>query len=709
LFQAILIGLITLIAIVAIAIVVILRHQSHDEPRVTSAHPVRSINTVGVGSSGKAHTSRGPRVPSTPTTSSATDDQLRSRFTAMGVLVAAVFGSLGVKLWSMQVIQHASYASKADSNLYTTVYTPAPRGIIYDTSGVALVRNRSSFTVLAEADVANNRDVCLRLSVLLGIPFDVVRSRIKDTSTGAQNNRVVASDASLRNIAFISEHASAFEGVSCETRTVRDYPYGALAAHVLGYTGTVSDDELSSAHDGQDLESGDVVGKSGIEASYENVLAGDHGTRTLLTDADGNVKQIVSETDPTKGNDVFLTIRAPVQRIADQKLRDIVAPNGYLGSGSGTAASIVCLDVRNGEIIAMSNFPTYTPATFIGGISQDIWNDFNTEESHYPLMNRAIAGAYPAASTFKSFSAMAALTDGIANSSSTYNCTGTWTGFGEDYPQKCWLTSGHGTLDLVGGIANSCDVVFYDIAKGFYDAQNTLGDDALQDYIKQYGFGKTLGIDLSGEASGRVPTPEWKADYYKDAPEQAVWQGGDMTNMIIGQGYVLVTPLQIACGYAGIASGKIYKPHLLKEVRNSIGETVISSQPQVLYTPDMKEQDIALVRQGLVDVISVNSNIKSEFSGLSYDVAGKTGTAEVSGKSDYSWFACYGPLDDPRYVCACLTEEGISSAQNSVPICADVLKAAMQYDDGTLDTTMSSVPGNYQTVAYSSSSTSRSD
>ncbi len=710
---AIIAGLATLAA-AAVVVVVVLKRRKKGSDGVVSQANFNSIDTFGVGPSAKAKHGFGgaePQVSHSQTASGSPGESLQSRFVAMGVLGAAIFGSLAAKLWSMQVMQSASYSRQAAENLYTTVYTPAPRGIIYDASGIALVKNKSSFTILATSDVANNYDVVLRLSALLGIPFEIVRQRILDSSTGAQNNRVVTSDASLRNLAFISEHADAFTGITCETRTTRVYPYKALAAHALGYISTVSDTELNNPPAGRNIESGDLVGKSGVEATYEDLLAGDHGTRTLLTDADGNVQEVVSETDPTRGNDLYLTIRGPVQQVSDQTMRDTIAPNGKLGSSLGTAAALICLDARNGEVVALSNFPTYTPESFIGGISQDVWDQFNTEDSHYPLMDRVVSGAYPAASTYKAFTAMAALTYGIATSTTTYNCTGTWTGFGSDYPQKCWLETGHGTLDLIGGIAHSCDVVFYDIAKGFWDKQDSLGLTAMQSYIEEYGFGRVTGIDLAGEAAGRVPTPQWKAEYFKDAPEQATWQGGDMTNMSIGQGYVLVTPVQLACGYMGIATGKIYKPHLLKEVRNSFGDTVVKAKAEQTYTPEMTNENVAVVREGLKQVMTLNGYTSKFLPDIDYVIAGKTGTAEVAGKSDYTWFAGYAPADDPKFVVACVVEEGKVTTTTSVPIGMAVLNAAMESEAGTIDKTMSAISGAYETVAYtqSSSTTSRTD
>ena len=681
---AIIAGIITLIALAVVALIVARRRRESSASKMVSKQQVNAIDTVGVVAEEQSTgfgTKAAVQVATEQGVSGTPAEPLRGRFVAVGVFAAAVFGSLTAKLWSMQVMQQAEFARKAQQNLYTTVYKPAPRGQVYEFGGEALIKNRSAYTVLAEAEVAANRDVVTRLSALLGIPAPVVRQRILNASSGAQNTRVVASDASLRNLAYIGEHADAFPGVSCENRTTRVYPYGTLAAHVLGYTGTVSEDELKNVPEGRDIQSGDIVGKNGIEASFDSTLSGDHGARTMLIDAGGNVLEVLSETDPTRGNDVYLTIKGAVQRVADETVAS------YVMGGVCTATSVVCLDVTDGSIVAMANYPTYAPESFIGGISQDVWEEFNTEKSHYPLMNRAIAGAYPAASTFKAFTAMAGLTHRIIDDKSKTDCKGVWTGFGEAFPQACWDLNGHGEQDVVLGIANSCDSFFYDVGKGFFDHADQLGLTAMQDYIQEYGFGRQTGIDLYGEASGRIPTPEWKAEFFKDAPEESAWQGGDFTNMVIGQGYVLTTPLQIACGYAGIATGTVYKPHLLKEVRNSLGQVVVEHKPEVLYEPHMEEEHIKLVRKGLREVMTINDYDRFVPEGATYTVAGKTGTAEVFGKQDYSLFACYAPYENPKYVVACVCEEGPTTYTSSIPMSLAVLDAAMGYDSGSLEKT----------------------
>lgn len=642
---------------------------------------------------------------------------LNKRFTALGVFAAAVFGVLGIRAGSMQLFGSESYSSEAEGNLYRTVSTPAPRGTIYDAGGVALVKNRASETVLADSSVADDRDVMQRLSAVLGVPVNVVRQRIQDSSAGAQSQRVVASDVRIRDVAFIAEHADAFPNVSVETRTVREYPYGALAAHVLGYTGTPSEADLEVALEGRVLESTDEIGKSGVELSYDNLLAGEHGARKVTVDAQGNVLDVVSETQPDSGSDLYLTIRGPVQYIADQALAETVGPdNGLIGSGKGVGAAVVAMDVRDGSVLAMASYPTYDPGTFTGGITQDIWDLYSADEAHAPLTNRSISGQYPAASTYKAFTSLAGLEYGFADYNKTWVCTGEWDGFGTGDVQRCWLRTGHYEIDLHRGIVVSCDTVFYEIAKAFFDhgpkGLNTISETALQDEIKKYNFGTATGIDLGSEAVGRVPTPEWKAEYWRDVPSEAVFRGGDYTNMIIGQGDVLVTPMQIAVAYGGIATGKIMKPHVLGEVRNRRGETAVKVEPEVVSEPQVKQEYLDFVRDALHDMVLSDHSISALFREGGVDAAGKTGTGEHANSGTDAWFVCYAPYDDPKYVVSCVVELGGGGGEVAAPIAAKVMNALFAYDEGTLETNMARVapsPGKEVAGGAVVANTGRSD
>ena len=675
------------VAIIVVSVVLVMRSNTKSS-NVSVKKDVRSISSVGVKSSlGNAGGRVGGPVQVRPGSAqrpvSNPSDGLKSRFVALGVLAAGIFGSLTAKLWTMQILSSDSYRSKADDNQYATVSTPAPRGYICDANGLPLVKNRVSLTVLADAEVASDRDVVQRLSAVLGVPYNVVRQRIQDATGGAQSQRVVASDVRLRDIAFITEHSDAFPGIKTEERYVRDYPYGALAAHVVGYTGPISEDGLNTIPDGRDVELGDDVGTSGIESRYDNLLAGDHGKRKVVANADGEVVRVVSETQPTKGSDVHLAIKGPVQYVADNELAALIAPkDGTIGTGSGVAGAVVVMDLRDGGVVAMANYPTFAPDEFTGGVSQDVYSVYNSDEAQRPLMNRAIAGTYPAASTYKTFTGLAALANGFADMKRTWDCSGSWDGWGTGQEQLCWNHSGHGTLDLRGGIVQSCDVVFYWIAYDFYQAaqDGKVSLTALQDYLAKFHFDQYTGIDLDGEAVGVIPTPTWKAQQFRDVPEEAVWKGGDMTNMIIGQGYVLVTPLQVAVAYGAVATGKLLKPHLLKEVRNASGEVAATHKVETAGELDVPEANLAFMRDALNGVATDSAEVSKLLSEQGIDptaVACKTGTAEYTDKADTAWFACYAPIDDPQYVVTCVVEHGGGGSSVAAPLGAKVLAAAL--------------------------------
>lgn len=605
------------------------------------------------------------------------DATMRRRFVMFVGAVGVALGALFVKLWSMQVISGDDYSAKAEENRVTEYTTIAPRGRIFDRNGVELVGNRSSFAVLVSSDVQNDRRVMHRLSNVLGIPRESIAQLAASETQGAQADRLIALDVDERAVAYISEHASAFPGVSIEARTVRTYPKGSLASHVLGYAGTISEDELSQETNGISYESGDLVGKDGVEQAFESYLQGDRGVKRVEINAAGDVVGTVDSVDPVQGNDIRITIDAKVQKVAEQALQYAFEDAHKAKYTNASAGAIVCMNARTGEIIAMASAPDYDPSEFIDGVSTEVWEQLTDDDSGYPLSNRCIAGLYPAASTFKGFTGLAGLEYGFASTSKTWNCKGTWTGFGKEWPQKCWNTSGHGTIGFHNGIVESCDVVFYEIAKKFYQYNDN--ETALQDYLQSWGFGSKTGIELSGEQAGRVPTPEWKAEYNRDAPESQSWQPGDLSNLIIGQGDLLVTPLQLCCGYAGLATGKVPRPVLLHSVMAEDGETVVVDGAKFrgrMAKPSFKKKNIKTMRSGFRGVVT-NGTVKSVFSNLGVATAGKTGTGEVAGKDNYAWYVGYAPYKKPKYVCACLIEEGGSGATSAAPAVRSVLAKAL--------------------------------
>ena len=449
---------------------------------------------------------------------------------------------------------------------------------------------------------------------------------------------------------------------------------------MLGYAGTISQEELAKSNSAHSYESGDIVGKDGAEQAFESYLQGDRGVKRVEINAAGDVVGTVDTVDPVQGNDVRLTIDAKVQKVAEQALQKAFADAARAHYDNAAAGAIVCLDANTGEVIAMASAPTYDPAEFIGGVSSDTWERLTDEENEYPLSNRCIAGLYPAASTFKGFTGLAGLEYGYADNHSVWDCKGTWTGFGKAWPQKCWNLDGHGHIGFHKGIVESCDVVFYEIAKRFYYYKGS--DTVLQEYLQTWGFGSKTGVELPGEQEGRVPTPQWKKEYNRDAPESQAWQPGDVSNLIIGQGDLLVTPLQIACGYAGLATGTVPKPVLLHSVIAADGKTVVVDGARFqgsTLSPSYKEKNLQIMRRGFEGVVSEGS-VKDVFKGMGVTAAGKTGTGEVAGKDNYAWYVGYAPASKPKYVCACIIEQGGSGATSAAPAVRSVLAKALGKD-----------------------------
>ena len=602
-------------------------------------------------------------------------EKLNKRIIGLGVATAGIFAMLAAKLASMQLFNQTTYEKAANDNQFKTVNTPAARGLVSDRLGRTLAYSENVQAVVAEKDVSDDTDVMRRLSAILGIPFGIVRKRILDSTSGAQSRRVVSDEASERDIAWVLEHKDGLPGVFVESRAVRKYPYGALAAHVLGYTGYPTEEEVANSTDNS-LSLDVANGKSGLEQQYNSLLSGDAGQREVRVDADGNIVEVRHEIEAVRGSDLQLTIDAHAQYVADNTLRE-----KCLGGTSSTGA-VVCMEIATGGIVAMSSFPTFDPNQFTGGIPEEIWNLYSKEESRSPMLNRAISSGYAPGSTMKPFSTMAALNYGVATQDSSYYCSGSWDGFGSADVQKCWLTTGHGSTSLHRGIVVSCDVVFYEIAKQFYlhssAGSGDMSDTALQDYYSLFNLGKKSGIDLSDETAGRIPTPEWKKERWRNVPSEGTWKGGDYTNMIIGQGDVLATPIQLACAYSTIATGKTMKPHLVSEIKNSAGNTVIKNDPKVLIQPNLNESDRQFVREALHSMVTEDTSISKVCEEAGIDVAGKTGTAEHANEQPDTLFVGFAPYDDPKYVCSVVLQHSEESTTDAAPVVVQVLKAAIE-------------------------------
>lgn len=600
-----------------------------------------------------------------------------SRLVGFAAVIGAIFAALLARLWSMQLVSSDEYTKEAESNRTRTVTTAAPRGRILDRNGAEIVSNRSSLTVVADADVADDEVEMQLLANLIGMPRQAVYRKVIDSSEGAQSVRTVATDVSRRVVAYLGEHPAAFSGVSVQQRSQRSYPQGTLAAHVVGYTGTVTAEQLeASGSDDSSVQykSGDVVGQAGVEAMYESILQGIRGEQTVYVDSNGKILQSSTKIDPQSGSDVVLTIDSGIQKAAEDSLEKVLTELRQKGKNPA-GGSVVCLDCTNGEVLAMASAPTFSPSIFVGGIANSDWEGLTNEASNYPLLNRAISGQYPSASTIKPFTSFAALDNGIATPQSGYVCNGWWTGLGEAYGMWCYNHDGHGGLNLQQGITFSCDVVFYEIGKGFSSSSNK---DGMQQKFRQYGFGSATGIDLPSEAVGRVPDAAWKWDYFSSLPDaDREWHPGDYCNIAIGQGDILVTCLQIAHAYSSIANrGPVFKPHVLKCVKSNIGNGSVIDY-KVSQTDDISEEDDYrdLVERGLEGVIYEESESQAaHWTNLNVKVAGKTGTGEqTSVGRNICWMVAYAPADDPKYVVAANVDGGDWGSTTAMLVARDVL------------------------------------
>ena len=630
--------------------------------------------------------------------------ELRGRFATLGIIIIVVLAALLVRLWTMQVLSSDRYVAMAENNRVREISLEAPRGRIFDRNGVELVTNRSALAISVDPTYEDVRDLLLRsrnadtaddptrreldeifgeLASMLGMTSSEVFEKVSDLKQEALRPRVVSVDAPMDVVGQVLERQTEFPWARVDEIAVREYPNGPLAAHVLGYTGAISEDQFRSSDVYAGYELGDTVGKTGAERQFESVLQGDKGWRRIEVNASGRPQGIVDEQPARPGNDIQITIDIEVQRVAEEQLAAAIAEarrQGYVNTKAGAA---VVLDIASGEVIAMASAPGYDPSAFLGGISTAEWERLTDKASEYPLNNRAIMAAYPPASTFKVVTAIAGMETGIASENSTYRCTGTWTDMGKQWPKRCWKRSGHGTLSLRSGMKHSCDVVFYEIGYELYKRKA----EELQSVSRAFGLGTKTGIDLPGEVAGRVPDAEWKKEFNRNYPEYQMWLPGDTVNMSIGQGDMLTSPLQMAAVYAGIANdGAVMRPHVLKAVLDSTGAVARTVEPELLIETGASDASLAAVGRSLIDVTR-DGTAKGAFAGFGVSVAGKTGTAEVRGKDDYAWFCAYAPAGEPRYAVAVVVEQGGHGGSVTGPAARNILAKLLDQPLVTIRTT----------------------
>jgi penicillin-binding protein 2 len=551
----------------------------------------------------------------------------KTRIRSILILILSCFTFYTLYLFNTQIIRGYEYRNRARQVSSREIPIPAQRGEIYDRNmDVPLVMNIPSFAVdiiPAEVSDADLEELISRLSLVLNVEEAVIQKRLPDSYRHLYQPIELKSGVNFETISYIAENLNRFPGVTWHETATRSYLETGSIAHILGYVGSITSEELQVLYN-QGYDYNSVLGKSGIENQYDQILRGTDGRQYRIVDVRG--KRIeeggFEEVPPVNGNTIVLTIDRNIQKLCEKALGE------RLGS-------VVVLRPTTGEILAMVSYPYYDPNIFYTSRESEELRRISLDPNS-PFLNRAIRSSYAPASTFKIIMTAAILEEGVFPPEQKITCEGNILVGNRIF--NCHKKTGHGPLDLAGALAESCDVYFWTIGRRY------LGVETIADYARRFGFGDLTGIDLSGEVRGLVPTPQWKENTYHSR-----WVGGDTINMSIGQGYLEVTPLQMANMVAKVVnSGIIMKPHLLKEIRDPVtGELIDSIEPEILHTTTLRPETFATLKQNMRGVIT-RGTAHTVITTKAVTVAGKTGTGEVGLDARWnSWFVAYAPYDVP--------------------------------------------------------------
>lgn len=586
----------------------------------------------------------------------------RARVAVLTIAALVVFLVLGSRLWYLQVMAGEAYRELAEGNRLRVISSPAPRGVILDRKDRILARNRPSLALTIAPKARTDDRLLDRLSNVLGMPVSEIKAKLAEKTADPLRPRVIKRDLDEQTQAVVQEHRADLPGVDIAVEAVREYPAGIVAPHVLGYLGEISEEELAKAP-ATAYEPGDVVGKSGVEKTYEEVLRGEKGSEELEVNAAGRPLRVLDSRAAIPGHNLVLTIDLDIQRAAENALRGVIESAHKQGFTRAKAGAAVIMDPRTGEVLALASVPGFDPRQFVGGISEKDWKKLTAKSSEHPLNDRSIMAVYPPGSTFKTIVAAGALADGIVTPSSVFVDRGKWTTLGRKWAKYCWKRSGHGRISFERGIVESCDTVFYTLGYRFHK----MPGERLQYWARQFGLGAKTGVELPGEAAGRVPDRKWKKRWNAKDPRNQVWFPGDTVNMSIGQGDLLASPLQMAVAYSAVANGgTVYRPLLAKQLQLADGRVSHRFRAEVRAKVPVSPKVLEVIRRNLRRVVTEGTG-RSAFSGFPVPVAGKTGTSQVKGKDDFAWFVGYAPADEPRYVGVVLVEQGGHGGSTAAP------------------------------------------
>ena len=592
--------------------------------------------------------------------------RFRSRVVFAMVVVMAAFAILAARLVWLQVFRHEDLNEQAESNRTAVIPIVPNRGLILDRNGIVLATNFSAYTLeISPAKIANLEDTIEQLNAVVEITARD-RRRFKKLMEESKNIESLPIRTRLTDgeVARFAAQRFRFAGVDIKARLFRNYPYGELASHVVGYIGRINQKEKEALEDLPEEEQvnykgTDYIGKLGIEQNYEQQLHGITGVEEMETSAGGRATRKLSSNPATPGNTVQLSIDIKLQKLVED----------MFGERRG---ALVAIDPRSGEVLAFVSKPTFDPNLFVEGIDTENWQYLN-ESIDKPLLNRALRGTYPPGSTYKPFMAMAALETGKRSASAIINDAGSWTFGGHTF--RSHGDGGLGAVDMYRSIVKSSNVYYYSLA-------NELGVDAMYDFMKPLGFGQITGIDVQGEVRGVLPSTEWKRNAYKRS-EQKKWYAGETISLGIGQGYNTFTMLQLAQATAIVAnSGIKYKPRLVIATQDALkgSHTVVpATAPENL---GFKPENVAVVRNAMVGVTQEGTSARV-FAGAGYLSAGKTGTAQAvtigqrekynaskldEHQRDHALYVAFAPADAPQIAIAVVVENAGFGAEHAAPI-----------------------------------------
>ena len=594
----------------------------------------------------------------------------RRRMSIAGVIVIVAFGGLLGRFVYLQLIEHQHYQTLAESNRIAIVPIVPNRGVVTDRNGVVLAQSYSAYTLEVTPSRVKNLDAMIdELSDIVDVqPRD--RKRFKRLLEESKNFESLPLRTRLTDeeVARFAVNRYRFPGVEIKARLFRQYPFGAVASHLIGYIGRINDKDVKRIDEWEETanyKGSDYIGKSGVELSYERELHGTTGVEQVEVDAGGRAVRTLSRTPPVSGNNVRLALDIRLQQVAERAF----------GERRG---ALVALDPTNGEVLAFVSKPGFDPNLFVDGIDPTNWTELN-ESPDKPLLNRPLRCAYPPGSTIKPFLALSALSSGKRTPTQAisdpgyYQIPGSAHRFRDDKP------GGHGYVDMPRSIIVSCDTYYYTLA-GETDIDDTFA------FMSQFGYGHETGIDIEGELPGVLPSRAWKRERFSGKnyrEEHRKWYLGDSISAGIGQGYNAFTPVQQAQAIAMIANdGVSFQPHVVKSIENVATGQTRESEPRGMRTLTVKPEHLAVIKNALIGVPKEGTSAQA-FVGAKYVSAGKTGTAQlfslkadtkyVAGRveerlRDHAWYIAYAPADHPQIALAVLVENGGFGAQAAAPV-----------------------------------------